>query len=224
MLKEQNACDSTIESIIQSIPVPQALFSSCEQEMPVVSSKMMYEGYANRIITDSILLILYENGVDTAEREVIQNLVEMVKQSICNVGIYLTKTEMHFQTDRDYFQENYEIPKEKVPSTIEQITSIRESTSRSEKRNYSSISSNQSIPIEPIPISIVLLFFNGNFCSRDNLYEFSSFLFKKEFLLIHYFNLCMIDWIITNDCSRLNHMSFHSNFLLFTYYVDIKRF
>lgn len=143
--------------------------------MPIVSSKMMYEGYANRILTDSIMLILYENGVDTAEREVIQNLVEIIKQSICNVGIYLTTTEMHFQTDRDYFQENYEIPKEKVPSTIEQIILIRESTSRSEKRSYSSISSNQSIPMELIPISIVLLILYGNFCSQDNLYEFFSF-------------------------------------------------
>lgn len=154
--------------------------------MPVVASKMMYEGYANRIITDSVLLMLYENGVDNAEKEVILNLAEIVKQSIRNVGIYLTKTEMHFQTDKDYFQENYEIPKERVASTIEQITNIRDMSSRSEKRPASAISTNSSPRIDSIPLQMVLVVFCCDLCSPLLFCIFSSFLCKKILLLIRY--------------------------------------
>lgn len=145
-LKQQTDPTIPIDSVINSVPVPQAVFTSSEQEMPVVVANMMYEGYADRLLTDSILLMLYETEVDHAEQDVIHYLVELAKQSIQNIGRYLSTTKIHFQTHSDYCLNQYELQPQYLSLMMNRISLFHRSKLRSEKRDYSALGPSQPSP------------------------------------------------------------------------------
>lgn len=116
--------DTSIDLVINSTPIPQSLLFSAEQEMPIVEAKEMYEGYAHKLLTNSILFMLYEVGVEVVDREVVHDLVELVKQSIQNIGIFLSSTNVSLQTSSDYYASHYAFQPNRIASSLSVITSI----------------------------------------------------------------------------------------------------
>lgn len=105
--------------------------------MPITTSKRMYGGYAYRLLRDSILLMLYESGIDVAERSAVDALVQLAEKSILNVGIYLSKTQVDYPLYNDYIISNYELNNATGLNTIARIAFLKQKA-KTEKRDYSS--------------------------------------------------------------------------------------
>lgn len=92
---------------LDSIPLPQSLFQTAATEFPISTSHMMLEGYADLMLSEVIVLLLFEAGIDKAESSVITTLRLLLKQSIQNAGKTLSQCHCHFLTQDEYNTSHY---------------------------------------------------------------------------------------------------------------------
>ena len=87
---------------LDSIPLPQSLFQTTVTEFPISTSNTMLERYADRLLSEVVVLLLFEAGIDTAESSVITVLRLLIKQSIQNAGKVLSQCQCHLITQEEY--------------------------------------------------------------------------------------------------------------------------
>ena len=129
------------QSISSSIKIPKALRFSTTHEFPVVKAEAMYDGYVDRVLTESVLLMLLELGITSAEQSLINHLLELIKQSMRNIGEFLSTTNLSMQSHSDYFLLNYEIQPSLLSQTMNEFSFIYTGN----KRDYSSFSPSPTI-------------------------------------------------------------------------------
>lgn len=168
-VQNNNGSNESFESVFQSVSVPEAIFSSSATEMPITTSNRMYGGYAYRLLRDSILLMLYESGIDIAERSTIDTLVQLAEQSILNVGVYLSKTGVDYPLYNDYIISNYEFEKTVGLKTISELSSLKQKA-KTEKRDYSSFVVEYGSVKQEKSITVVRVFISFH-SSHNHLYR-----------------------------------------------------
>ena len=92
---------------LDSIPLPQSLFQTAATEFPISTSHVMLEGYADLMLSEVVVLLLFEAGIDKAESSVITTLRLLLKQSIQNAGRTLSQCHCHFLTQDEYNTSHY---------------------------------------------------------------------------------------------------------------------
>lgn len=104
-MKNANGMDTSLDSI----PLPQSLFQSMCADYPVSSSHTMLEGYADVLLSEVIVLLLFEKGVEKVDTRVITTLRAMLKQCILNAGKVLSQNYCSFQTGEEYNSSRYSL-------------------------------------------------------------------------------------------------------------------
>ena len=104
-IKNANGMDTSMDSI----PLPQSLLQSMCVDYPVSSSHSMLEGYADMLLSEVIVLLLFERGIEKVDTRVIATLRTMLKQSILNTGKVLSQNYCHFQTTEEYHSSRYSL-------------------------------------------------------------------------------------------------------------------
>lgn len=168
-VQNNSGSNESFESVFQSVSVPEAIFSSSATEMPITTSNRMYGGYAYRLLRDSILLMLYESGIDIAERSTIDTLVQLAEKSILNVGVYLSKTGIDYPLYNDYIISNYEFEKTVGLKTISELSSLKQKA-KTEKRDYSSFVVEYGSVKQEKSITVVRVFISFH-SSHNHLYR-----------------------------------------------------
>ena len=109
-----------MEQALHSIKIPESLQLSNTHVMMIPSAKVMLEGYAQRILTGCVVLMLVESGVKLASIEVIDCLISLIQQSIYNIGRAIRVNELRSETLPEYNQSHYQFGSP-VNSTLSEL-------------------------------------------------------------------------------------------------------